>query len=84
MKRFPLKRTRNGAVRTDHPEVKAEHLGNRKSKSVPASGDQHNFNVAFVRSPKSREISIRDLELGVKQGPVDINREQADRKLHHE
>jgi hypothetical protein len=75
VKEFTRHRLGNSPVGSDHPDVETEHLRDWESKSMAAAGDEDNFNAGFVRESKSRDVGYRDLELGVQQGAIDIDRD---------
>ncbi len=49
---------------------------------MPATGDQHNLHSGLVRPANGGEIGGRNLELGVEQSAINVNGDQAERRLH--
>ena len=83
MERFSTKRTGNGAIGADQPEIKAEQLSNGQGEGMAPSGDQDNFDAGFMGAAKGGQVWIGDSKFRVEQGAVDIHREKTDWKLHH-
>lgn len=76
MESFAGERAGDGAVGADEPEIEAKLPGDGKSKSVAASGDEHDFNAGGVSAAESFEVIWRNLELGIEEGAVDIGGEE--------
>ena len=72
VKSFAGERASDGAVGADEPEIEAELLGDGKSESVAASGDEDDFDAGGVGAAQRGEIVRRNLELRVEEGAVDI------------
>ena len=68
---------RNGAVGADDPEIEAEHFGDRHRESMTAAGDQHGLDAGIVGTAQRIQIGLRDLGLGVQQGAVNIDGDEA-------
>src|SRR5438105_2971095 len=83
MEGFSAKRTGDGAVGADQPEVEAEQLSNGQSKGMATSGDQDDFDTGFMSAAQRGQVEIGDLKFRVEQGAVDIRGEETDWKLHH-
>ena len=78
MKGLSGQRTRDRAVRTDQPQVEPKLFRDGQGKSVPSTGNQHNFNARGVRSPHGYQITFRNLELWIEQRAIDVGRQQSD------
>lgn len=83
MKGVAGKRACHRAIGADYPAIKTKLLDNGQSKGVTASGDHYDFDALFIRAPQCSQISFGDLKLGVEQGAVNIDGEQADGRRHH-
>ncbi len=52
-------------------------LRDRQSECVTPASDQNDFNPLRMGVPKSRKVDLGNLELGIEQGAIDINGNQA-------
>ena len=64
---------RDGAIRTDQPEIKPQLLSDGQGKRVTASCNDDNFDTLGMSPTQSVQIDCGDMEFGVKQGTVNIN-----------
>ena len=74
--------TYQGAIGTDEPDRYAKLLGHRQGVIVAASGGQNDFNAIGMGVLQGGEVARRYPELRVKQGAVNIDGNQANRRAH--
>src|SRR5208282_4469531 len=78
VKCYSSERSGDGAVGADQPEIESQLLRDGQGEGVAASSDQDDLNALRVHSPESREIGFGNLKFRVEQGPVNINRDEAE------
>ncbi len=78
MESFAAERSGDGAVGADEPEVEPKLLCNGEGKGVAATGDENDFDTGGVGAAKGGEIAVRNFELGVEEGSVDVGGNEAD------
>ena len=64
-----------------HLETKL--LRDGQSKRVPPAGDEDDLDPKRVRAAQSSQVNWRDLKLGIEQGAVDIDGNEAERISGH-
>ena len=77
MEEFAGAAARDGAVRADESDGKPESFGDGKRERVPASGDKGDLNAGGVGAREGVKISGGDLKLGIEQGAVDVDGDEA-------
>jgi len=82
MKALSSQRARDRPIRTDQPKIEAKLLRDGQCKRMAASSNQRDFDANFVHFVQCLKIKIRNVELRVKQGAIDINGKKTDRKSH--
>ena len=78
VKGLAAQRTRDGAVRTDKPEIEPKLLGDGEGESVAASGYENDLDTRGMGAAQGGEIRFGYFELWVKEGAVDIGGDEAD------
>jgi len=79
---FTAQGTGDRSIRTDQPQVKAELLGDWQGKRVPTAGNQDDLYAFVVSAAQGRHIRVGNLKLGIEQGAVDVDGQEANGKRH--
>ena len=75
--------TRDRSIGADEPEIEAELLRDGQGEIMAAAGDEHNFDAHLTSAAQRGHIGLGYLKLGVEQGTVDVECQQADgRRVH--
>ena len=70
------------AIGADHPDRYSQFLGHGQSVIMPPARRQDDLDSALMGRLQRAAINLRDTELRIQQGAIDVGHQQADREIH--